>query len=89
MDIFNNDDYKYVSNYVEEKSSVLRNNNDFNEKYLELSSLIDKLDLTLSGSEKNEFNRTIKLFYELEDYYFAFSYLLGFKNGNDLRKFPF
>lgn len=89
MDIFNNDDYKFVSNFVENKSSVLRNNNNFNEKYLQLSSLIDKLDLALSGNEKDEFDKTIKLFYELESYYFAFAYLLGFKNGNDFRKFPF
>ena len=57
----------------------MRSNEDFNEKYLELSSLIDKLDLTLSEQQKKEFNKTIELFYEIEDYYFAFSYLLGLK----------
>ena len=89
MDIFDNEDYKFISEFVEKKSSILRSNEDFNEKHLELSSLIDKLDLTLSEQQKKEFNKTIELFYEIEDYYFAFSYLLGLKYGINFEVFPF
>ena len=89
MDIFDNEDYKFISEFVEKKSSILRSNEDFNEKYLELSSLIDKLDLTLSEQQKKEFNKTIELFYEIEDYYFAFSYLLWLKYGINFEVFPF
>lgn len=85
MEIFNNDNYKYISNFVESKISILRQNKDFNKKYLEQSSLIDSLNQTLSGEQKEKFNNLIKSFYETEEYYFALSYSLGIKYGEDLK----
>ena len=49
MKIFNNDNYKYISEFVESKISILRQNEDFNQKYLEQSNLIDSLNEALSG----------------------------------------
>lgn len=85
MEIFNNDNYKYISNFVESKISILRQNKDFNKKYLEQSHLIDSLNQTLSGDQKEKFNNLIKSFYETEEYYFALSYSLGIKYGKDLK----
>ena len=85
-EIFNNEDYKYISNFVEEKLPILRQNKKFNEKYLNLTDTIEKLEKTLSVQQKEQLDEIIKLFYETEEYYFAFSYSLGIKYGKELEK---
>ena len=85
MEIFNDDNYKHISNFVEGKIPILRQNEDFNKKYMEQSDLIDKLNRTLSGEQKENFNTLVKLFYETEEYYFALSYSLGVKYGENLK----
>ncbi len=85
MEIFNNDNYKYISNFVESKIPILRQNKDFNKKYLQQSNLIDSLNQTLSGEQKEKFNNLVKSFYETEEYYFVLSYSLGIKYGEDLK----
>lgn len=85
MEIFNNDNYKYISNFVESKIPILRQNENFNKKYLEQSNLIDMLNKTLEGEQKEKFNTLIQSFYETEEYYFALSYSLGIKYGEDLK----
>lgn len=85
MEIFKDNSYKYISNFVESKISILRQNKDFNKKYIELSDLIDKLNTNLSGKQKEDFNTLMKLFYETEEYYFALSYSLGIKYGENLK----
>ena len=84
MEIFKDNSYKYISNLVESKIPILRQNEDFN-KYVEQSDLIDKLNETLSGEQKENFNTLIQLFYETEEYYFALSYSLGLKYGENLK----
>ena len=85
MEIFKDNSYKYISNLVESKIPILRQNEDFNKKYVEQSDLIDKLNETLSGEQKENFNTLIQLFYETEEYYFALSYSLGIKYGENLK----
>lgn len=85
-EIFNNDSYKFISNLVEEKISILRNNKNFNEKYTRLTNEIENLEKHLNQEQREQFNEIIKLFYETEEYYFALSYSLGIKYGKDLEK---
>lgn len=85
-EIFNNSDYKYISNFIEEKLPILRQNKKFNEKYLNLTDAIEKLEKTLSVTQKEQLDEIIKLFYETEEYYFAFSYSLGLKYGKELEE---
>lgn len=85
MEIFNNGNYKYISNFIESKMPILRKNDEFNEKYIEQSNLIDIFNKTLVGEQKEKFNILIKSFYETEEYYFALSYSLGIKYGKDLK----
>ena len=66
MEIFKDNSYKYISNLVEGKISIWRQNEDFNKKYIEQFDLIDKLNETLSGEQKENFNTLIKLFYGTE-----------------------
>ena len=68
-EIFNNDDYKYISNFVEEKLPILRQNKKFNEKYLNLTDTIEKLEKTLSVQQKEQLDEIIKLFYEIVTFY--------------------
>lgn len=84
MEIFENGDYKTISHMIEEKVRNLRKNTEFNQKYLSLTDKIDKLEREITPEQRNELNEIVKLFYELEEYYFAFSYSLGVKFGNDL-----
>lgn len=86
MEIFNNGDYKFISNIIEEKIFILKENRDFYEKYMKLSEIMDELESTLSEKQKNQFREMIQLFYETEAYYFAFSFSLGVRYGEDLKK---
>ena len=86
MEIFNGDDYKCISNLVEKKISILKENENFNKKYTRLSDAIEELEKTLSEKQKDQFNEIIQLFYQTEEYYFTLSYSLGVKYGEDLKK---
>ncbi len=85
MEIFNDDNYKYISNFIENKIPILRQNKIFNKKYLEQMNLIDDFNKTLPIKEKEKFDKLIKLFYETEEYYFALSYSLGIKYHENLK----
>ena len=84
MEIFN--DYKYISDLVEKKMPILKENENFNKKYRRLSDAIEELEKTLSEKQKAQFNEIIQLFYQTEEYYFTLSYSLGVKYGEDLKK---
>lgn len=86
MEIFNDDSKIFINNLVEEKISVLRENSDFNQKSIRLSDSIDELEETLSESQKDLFDEIVSLFFQTEEYYFALSYSLGVKYGNNLKK---
>ena len=86
MEIFNDDSKAFINAFVEEKVSVLRENADFNQKSIRLSDAMDELEKTLSKNQKNLFDEIVKLFYQTEEYYFALSYSLGVKYGDNLHK---
>lgn len=86
MEIFNNENYKHISNLVEEKIPLLKENQEFNKKYTRLSDAMEELEITLSEKQKEQFNEIVQLFYKTEEYYFALSYSLGVKYGEDLEK---
>lgn len=86
MELFQNNQYQYIYEFVESKVKSLRENNEFNEKYLKLTDKIEALEQGLSGKQKEELKEIVDLFYFLEKYYFAFSYSLGVKYGKDLER---
>lgn len=86
MEIFNDDSKTFINAFVEDKISVLRENADFNQKSIRLSDAMDELENTLSDSQKDLFDEIVKLFYQTEEYYFALSYSLGVKYGENLKK---
>ena len=86
MQIFKDGDYKYISRFIEDKLTILRQEEEFNDKYLRLNDKIEKLADSLSLNDKESLYEIIDLFYETEEYYFAFSYCLGVKYGEDLRR---
>ena len=52
MKIFENEDYKYISDFIESKSYILGKNKEFNKYYMNLSKLIEELDQALEGEQK-------------------------------------
>lgn len=86
MEIFNNDDYKFISNFVEQKMPILKENQNFKKDYLRLTDAMEELEYTLSEQQKKQFDEIIQLFYKTEEYYFALSYTLGVKYGEELKK---
>ena len=86
MEIFNNDNYNFISDYVEQKLPILKENQNFKEEYLRLTDAMEELEQTLSKQQKEQFNEIVQLFYKTEEYYFAFSYSLGVKYGEDLKR---
>lgn len=86
IDFFENGDYKFISDLLHEKMYILRNCEDFDEKYMKLYDTIDELDMILEDERKQKFNDIIELLYDIEEYYFALIYSLGIKYGMDLVK---
>lgn len=74
---FYNNDYKYISEFIESKIFILRKCKDFDKKYIRLSDAIDELDLDLNEEQRQKLNEIVRLFYQTEEYYFAFAYYLG------------
>lgn len=70
MDIFN-DDYLFVSDFIEKKIPILRKNSDFNDIYIRLTDLMEELEKTLTENQKKKFDELVTLFYKTEKYYFA------------------
>lgn len=85
IEIFKNNNYKHISNFVESKSNVLRQVKEFNSIYIKNINLIEELDKELKDEQKSKFNYIINSIYELEEYYFALAYSLGIKYGEDLK----
>lgn len=86
MEIFNNYNYKFISDYVEQKLPILKENQNFKAEYLRLTDAMEELEQTLSKQQKEQFDEIVQLFYKTEEYYFAFSYSLGVKYGEDLKR---
>lgn len=86
MEIFNNDNYKFISDYVEQKLPILKENQNFKAEYLRLTDAMEELEQTLSKQQKEQFDEIVQLFYKTEEYYFAFSYSLGVKYGEALKR---
>ncbi len=84
--IFENENYRYISNFVEENIGVLKNNQDYQEKYKRLTDAMEGLDSTLTDRQKEQFHEIVQLFYQTEEYYFVLSYSLGVKYGEDLKQ---
>ena len=86
INLFESGDYKIISELVEKRINILKQSEGFKEKYNMLSTKIDKLEIELKEKQKKDFQDILKLFYETEEYYFAFAYSLGVKYGNDLKQ---
>lgn len=46
MEIFNNDNYKFISDYVEQKLPILKENQNFKAEYLRLTDAMEELEQT-------------------------------------------
>lgn len=86
IDFFENGDYKFITNLINEKMDVLKKCENFNKQYTKLYDLIDQFEDKLENMQKEKFNEIISLFYNTEEYYFAFAYSLGVKYARDLEK---
>lgn len=86
MGIFENENYKVISDFIESKSHILGENMEFNRVYILLSKKIEELSKLLKEEDKEKFNEILELFHKMEDYYYVFSYSLGVKYGEELKK---
>lgn len=86
VDFFENGDYKFVTNLINDKIEKLKKYKDFNEQYTKLYDTIDELEVLLDDTQKEKFNEIMQLVYNTEEYYFALAYSLGVKYGKDLEK---
>lgn len=86
MKIFDTDNFNYISDYIEKKIPMLKENKDFNQSYTKLFDSIEKLNQTLLPEQKKNLDEIIQLFYKTEQYYFALAYSLGVKYGEDLQR---
>ena len=86
IDFFENGDYKFILNLIDNKMSILKTCKEFNEKYIKLYDIMEELELTFEEEQKRKFYELIQLFYNTQEYYYALSYSLGVKYGRDLEK---
>ena len=68
------------------KMPILKENKNFKKEYIRLADAMEELEQTLSKEQKKQFDEIVQLFYKTEEYYFAFSYSLGVKYGEELKK---
>lgn len=85
IDFFEDGNYKFITNLINEKMDILKKYEDFNKKYTKLYDLMDELEVILDDKQKEKFNELVQLFYSTEEYYLALAYSLGVKYGNDLK----
>lgn len=86
IDFFENGDYKFIINLIDEKISILKRYNEFNKQYLRLFDAMEELDIVLSDVQRKKFNEIVELFYRIEEYYLALAYSLGIKYARDLER---
>ena len=75
-----------ISELVERKIPLLKENKDYNEKYNKFYEIMNLLEKNLNKEEKELFNELIDLNYEIEKYYNVLAYSLGVKYGEELNK---
>ena len=85
-EIFEGENYKKISELIDKNIPILRQNQNFNKKYLRLTQAIDEADSMLNEGQKEKLNEIITLFYETEEYYFALAYSLGVKYAKSLEE---
>lgn len=64
---------------------ILKKCESFNKQYVKLYDIMEEFEQDLEEEQKEKFNEIVRLFYNIEEYYFAFAYSLGVKYGNDLK----
>ena len=69
-----------INEMIEAKFDILKRIPKFKEKDSKLSKLTETFETNLQEIDKETFNTIMQLTYEVEDYYFAFSYFLGQKH---------
>lgn len=85
IDFFENEDYKFITNLIDKKMHILKKCESFNKQYVRLYDIMEEFGQDLEDEKKEKFNEIVSSFYNIEEYYFAFSYSLGVKYGNDLK----
>lgn len=85
IDFFENEDYKFITNLIDKKMNILKKCEGFNKQYVRLYDIMEEFGQDLEDEQKEKFNEIVSSFYNIEEYYFAFSYSLGVKYGNDLK----
>ena len=86
LELFDNDSVSQISEFVENKSSLLNEVKQFKEKDKLLYLNIEEYRKNLSDDEKNKFDQIVKLMYQIEEYYITLAYMLGSKYGTDVEK---
>ena len=66
MGIFENENYKVISDFIESKSHILGENREFNRVYILLSKKIEELSKLLKEEDKEKFNEIYGI--DLENY---------------------
>lgn len=86
IELFENEDYLAISNFVETKLPNLRKNKNFEELYTKLYNKMENFEKDLTQEKREQFNEIVKLFYKTEEYYLSFAYSLGVKYSKDIEK---
>lgn len=84
--IFKDNNYRIISELVNKKTQKLRENKDFESKYLNFFEIMDILSENLKKKDKELFDKFVELYYQTEEYYLALAFSLGVKYGNELNK---
>ena len=84
--IFENERFESITDFIEQKIPLLKENKDFTNKYNKLYEIIDKLRVNMNEVENELLDQLIDLNYEVDKYYFILAYSLGAKYGEELGK---
>ena len=85
-ELFDKTEVSSISDFVESKSPILNEIDDFKEKDKMLSLNMELFEKELSTEDKEKFDNIIKLMYQVEEYYISLAYSLGVKYGKNIDK---
>lgn len=84
--LFDENTVEAISNFVEDKMSLLNCVTEFKENDMALATATEKLENALSEDQKVKFDNVMKLHYQIDSYYFTLAYFLGQQHGKQIQK---
>lgn len=84
--IFDEDTVESISNLIESKMPLLNKVPKFKQKDEALAKATEELEDILSKEQNEKLDNIMRLYYQIDSYYFTLAYFLGKQHGMQIKK---